>query len=43
MKSHYTVKSHSHHCALPLKKKRMAMIKIRQTLFDIEFSEATDE
>lgn len=29
--------------ALPLKKKRMAMIKIRQTLFDIEFSEATDE
>ena len=29
--------------ALPLKKKRMAMIKIRQTLFDIEFSEETDE
>ena len=29
--------------ALPLKNKRMAMIKIRQTLFDIEFSEATDE
>jgi hypothetical protein len=29
--------------ALPLKKKRMAMIKICQTLFDIEFSEETDE
>ena len=29
--------------ALPLKKKRMAMIKICQTLFEIEFSDATDE
>ena len=29
--------------ALPLKKKRMAMIKLRQTLFEIEFSDDTDE
>ena len=29
--------------ALPLRKKRMAMIKIRQTLFEIEFGDATDE
>ena len=29
--------------ALPLKKKRMAMIKLRQTLFEIEFSDDTEE